>query len=366
MIENGNSSPDEVVRPEDDEGRRDKPETKTQRAQRIRRELNGISDSPQGTFYKGAVVTGIITGIAWVILGLADMFLEWNIFNFFTAMGSATLLVYYVFFKNIHQIEVGHKGVLLWFGEREKEGSSPKSRRLLNEGYLWTLPSPIEDVIVVDVQERTERIDDKVFFAIGSAENATPNGSTDQETEQAEMLVNVAIQYMIKDPFKFLDTGESVITDGLHTVVVAATRIVSADLTPSKFMQMKEELGDEVDKTAEGQSDRWGIEILDVNTTYIRFANEETRLAYERSTIEARQKDAETIETDNVIFNVGRYLELGLSAKEAVWAFQRERGKVSASEVHFSGNEASGLVAAAEILSKGNNSPTPPRKKGGK
>lgn len=327
-----------VLSPEE---RRLRAEEKAQKTKEIRNSLQKRSLSPKRTIATGALIVIICIAIVLVALIFTELAVTWNIFNWFTSIGLATLTTYSVYLRNFHQIDVGHKGVLLSFGERTQKSKDSKDRNMYNEGYIWTLPSPLQDLIIIDLREQNEKIDDKVIIAAGVNEAG--------EKEQAEMLVNSAIQWMVKDPFTFLDVGEDEVVDGLRTAVVNAIREVASNTPPLEFLQMKEELGDAVDQAAASQADRWGIEILNVNIPYIRFANPETAKAFEQAAIEARQKEAETIETDNLIKNAQALKRLGLNARDAVWAFQRERGKVTGKEVHFSGNKTSDFLAGFSL-----------------
>ncbi len=281
----------------------------------------------------------------------------------------------------IVEIPIAHAGVPLIFGKRMKV-------LLLDEGLSWILPSPIMGFEPISLQEQTIQIpkDEEeatkplIIPAIrGLKDNA--NG-TEQEIKKLEdddfkiirfvqMNARIVIRYSIVNPFKFLNQGEGVVVRGLGDLAIKTLRqmgtimsdidlIRQKDLFEGKIIEaMKEE---QTDAGGESPIVRWGVRVHNVFIPRIAHNDPGMAKAYEAAMREEQQKTAETIEQEFLVESIERLTgkkitESGLTAQQALYAIQSERGKLTRREVIITstgGGVAGDIVKAvatyAELL----------------
>ena len=243
------------------------------------------------------------------------------------------------------RIKVAHKGVLLFLGKRVK-------RWLFDEGRHWT-PALIASLEEVDTR--------KIAKDISKAEAFTK--------ENVRVSVDTTIQYIVKDPYTYLELGPQVVEKGLEDLTKQVLRLVTKQKTLDQALEMHQELNDilrsvltpgketgedvrkkygitqEIDKSTA----KWGIDVVDVFVAEVQ-PPEEVSKELEKVRKEIAHREAEEIETAHIINMLnklqGEEIEISeeksgvgggvkvkikkpLTPEASALLFQTERGKVT-------------------------------------
>lgn len=261
-----------------------------------------------------SIVAGLIFCSAIVILGIALLMFDVSIYYGVIS----TLFGLFFFVLNIVDIEIGWRGVPTILGKRNTPFSA-----LFHEGKHW-LPRPFVDAEVIDMRERTNDIDGLDVIATGTV---AAEGSEGAKTK-VEVHFDPSIQWRIFDPWKVLSRGEEVISTGLIQVVRSSFREVAADQGDDDLMANKKQARIQAEHNADDRSDRWGVLVLDIPLAKVRPTQPAVMQAYERLTIESRERPAEAVEREHVIKSVLAMVgKLNITDSEALMAFDDARGK---------------------------------------
>jgi hypothetical protein len=326
-------------------------------AQEIRTRWDNESISPAPSLVFGIIITILISIPVWglivaLILLLFRYLFEMSVSLAVVGSGSTVitllLMTRFFFFPRIIKIKTGWKGIIKFLGKRHR-------RKVLDEGYAWV--PPLVEVEMESLKEQNEDINEKEFLVAGET---LPGGEIGKE--KGRMIVDSSVQWMIEDLFIFLDVGPEEVIGGLHDTVVAAIREVTGSASPLTLPRMGRQLGETIDHYATAQAKRWGIRILNVNVTWIKFADKATSDAFEKSLRESLEKSAELTETDTLMLSAEKIIkgfkeidsQATVSPETAIWASQRERNKATGNEFHLTGELSDVLKALVGILGKRN------------
>lgn len=311
--------------------------------------------------------------------------------GWFAWLVSATVIFGTVFVFGLAPVEIQHTAVPLFFGRRIKWF-------ILGEGWNWLLPRPIMDARIVDMRERVLRIGEKfgkdqvedlVAATIEEGDPDNPDKKSRKKTGHVrlvEMVSRVTILWLVEDSDKFLNIGEAKIEGALIDLAVKTLREKAARINDIDFIQsagkfekaiLKAILDDKdaskiIPKgepdTRERIIDIYGIKVRRVIIPKITHRDPATVKAYESVVMEKRQKQAEDIEVSFVMESIQKLVGVGLTAEQAVFTIQAERGKSRRQELIIrAGDGVSDIVKGAAVIQQGGGlfaPPTPTRSQG--
>jgi len=271
---------------------------------------------PTATIPIGVVVTLLISGL---LLILTKMFLPWPV-----CVAETILVAFYLFWGGLIYIPFPSKGAVLFLGTRMRKIPP------LNEGWGWTLPKPLMFVEVVNMEERTTDIGTITVTAKGT-----------------RMDITSKLQWQIVAPYTFLSLGESVVREGIVSMVKDRIRTWCASKSSVDVEDDEKKLAEEIKTIGDKEArKRWGIDFVDVQIESI-LGPKEVADAKAKIEQEKREAEAETIEA-NILTGLAKNMqrETGLPIQDCVTAIQRERGKIEAKEFLLGGNALTSVAAA--------------------
>lgn len=286
---------------------------------------NSIEITTLNSFVAGFIINFVLVIFVWFLS-------YWLPTISRLALCIGTLL--YFGYMGFLTIEIAHCGVPTLFGKRLETYH-------LNEGTVWLLPSPIMDAVEVNMQERTEHIRVSEIPAVGKIASNIPVGPSESIVE---MLVDATLQWRVVDPYRVLDVGESVISDGLEQLVLNTIREEGASKSDVELMgrpATRGELGTAIKEDSKETAGRWGIEVTEVLIKQIIPSDPAVRRAYETYRREERERQGEAVEREFVIESINKIAnETGMSVENAAEVFQAERGKMQRQGIRFSSDDA--------------------------
>ena len=325
----------EQLEPEDyvdDEGRKQYRLDKEEIYKKLIPKLEEHSIRPFLTIRRGLAVSTILTGVGIVIGYMSSSFF---------AGASFSALSWLYFYVGLIDIPIGWKGVPLILGNRNEPWSA-----LLSEGSHW-LPKPFVSAELIDMRERTNNVEGLDIIATGTI----PLLGEDQESK-VEVHIDPSLQFRIVDPWKVLSVGEEVVLEGMEQITRDGFRQAATKRGADDLISDPNEVKQIVENDIDRRSDRWGILLLELPVTRVAPKSEKVIAAYEKLTIEARERPAEVLELGHVIKSTKRYMEeLGIKDGEAaLMAFDDSRGKArKRKRITISGDVDSTTRAAAVL-----------------
>ncbi len=217
------------------------------------------------------------------------------------------VLAYFGYY-GLAAIPIQHIGILQVFGMRLEE-------RELHEGYWWTAPWPIMEIIPVNTKQTVINLED--FTGM------TSNG--------IRISGKASIYYRITDPFLSLSVEEGIIDLGLHELMESALREalseVDVDTLISRYQDAESAMTTRIRNEADRRAQQWGITIIDVKISNIK-PDVEVIERYERVKKEEKEREAELTEAQGVRERMDLYQQANLSPVEARDTDQVERAKI--------------------------------------
>lgn len=248
----------------------------------------------------------------WLVLG-------------FVAFGIAGLI----------KIDIGFKGVPVWFGGRlTKQKELPSNEGMpkrtvmksifeLKEGWNWILPRPLMGVEAIDVREQSTEVSKFTVMALGSI-------SPDKPEDISGVRVTIepsTIRWRFDEPAQTLSIGEAVIKQSLVELIQNTLRQEVSQLSDIEVLKTTQELRRKIQIEVDARADDWGMEVISFLMGEISLP-EEVHKDYEKLRREERQRKAERLELDHVRDRLNELIAMGYTHERAQEIVQTERGKV--------------------------------------